>query len=110
MRRGFAIALVYLGLILVPVLIVARSCRRSSPRQQPRQRCPLRARPARLRQKNRPAAQARARLRHHGKLEEQASKLPARLGDAAGVLSDIGLRARELDLRRGHDPGSERVS
>jgi len=26
-----------------------------------------------------------------GKLEEQASKLPARLGDAAGVLSDIGV-------------------
>src|SRR6185436_2340665 len=26
-----------------------------------------------------------------GKLQEQASKLPARLGDAAGVLSDIGL-------------------
>jgi predicted PurR-regulated permease PerM len=27
-----------------------------------------------------------------GKLEEQARKLPTRLGDAAGVLSDIGLR------------------
>ena len=26
-----------------------------------------------------------------GKLEEQAAKLPARLGDAAGVLSDIGV-------------------
>jgi len=42
-------------------------------------------------QKNRQLRQLEADYDITGKLEEQAAKLPARLGDAAGVLSDIGV-------------------
>ena len=93
MKRGLATALVYLGLILVPVLIFGALI------------------PPIVEQGNRLAdslpdyardlrsfVQGSDRLRAleqdydiTGKLEEQAGKLPERAGDAAGVLSDIGL-------------------
>jgi predicted PurR-regulated permease PerM len=93
MRRGFAVALVYAALVLVPVLIMAALI------------------PPIVTQGNNLAqslpgyardltnfVQKDARLRKlekdydiTAKLEEQAAKLPARLGDAAGVLSDIGV-------------------
>jgi predicted PurR-regulated permease PerM len=93
MRRGLAVALVYLGLILVPVLLLAALV------------------PPIVEQGNnlaeslpeyaadfREFVQGNSRLREleqnydiTGRIEEEAGKLPGRLGDAAGVLSDIGL-------------------
>jgi predicted PurR-regulated permease PerM len=93
MKRPVAVALVYVGLILVPVLIIASLV------------------PPIVTQGNNLAqslpdyardltefVQGDSRLRQleedydiTGKLEEQAAKLPARLGDAAGVLGDIGV-------------------
>jgi predicted PurR-regulated permease PerM len=93
MRRGFAVAIVYVTLILVPFLIMAALL------------------PPIVEQGNNLAqslpsyardltefVQKDSRLRSleqdydiTGKLEEQASALPGKLGDAAGVLSDIGV-------------------
>jgi predicted PurR-regulated permease PerM len=93
MRRGFAIAIVYLGLILLPILIFAALV------------------PPIVEQANTLAedlpdyardltefVRGNERLREleqnydiTGKLEEQAATLPGRIGDAAGVLSNIGL-------------------
>ena len=93
MKRGLAVAIVYVGLILVPILIIASLV------------------PPIVTQGNNLAqslpdyardltdfVQGNSRLRQleedydiTGKLEEQAAKLPARLGDAAGVLGDIGV-------------------
>jgi predicted PurR-regulated permease PerM len=93
MPRGVAIALVYLGLIIAPVLLISVLV------------------PPIVTQANKLVGNlpeyandfgdfvAGNRTLHRlqtdynitGKLEEQAAKLPARLGDAAGVLSDIGL-------------------
>jgi predicted PurR-regulated permease PerM len=93
MRRGFAVAIVYVSLILVPFLIMAALV------------------PPVVEQGNNLAqslpdyardltdfVQKDSRLRGleedydiTGKLEEQASALPGKLGDAAGVLSDIGV-------------------
>ena len=93
MKRPIAVAIVYVGLILVPILIIASLV------------------PPIVTQGNNLAqslpdyardltdfVQGNGRLRQleedydiTGKLEEQAAKLPARLGDAAGVLGDIGV-------------------
>jgi predicted PurR-regulated permease PerM len=93
MRRGFAVAATYIGLILVPVLIMAALV------------------PPIITQGNNLAnslpgyvedlsntVQKNSQLRKierdydiTGKLQEQAAKLPAKLGDAAGVLSSIGV-------------------
>ena len=96
MRRGLAIALVYLGLILVPVADRGRrSCRRSSRRATTSSTTlpQLRARPARSSsQENRRLRQLERGLRHHRQARGAGrASCPARLGDAAGVLSDIGL-------------------
>jgi predicted PurR-regulated permease PerM len=92
MRRGFAIALTYLGLLLIPVLLIALIV------------------PPLIGEANDFAdnvpryaddvteyVQDNDRLREINedyditqKLEEEASKLPSRLGGAAGTLRDIG--------------------
>jgi predicted PurR-regulated permease PerM len=93
MRRGAAVALVYLGLILVPVLIVAALVPPIVTQgNNLAQSLPDYARDlTEFVQKNRQLRQLEADYDITGKLEEQAAKLPARLGDAAGVLSDIGV-------------------
>ena len=93
MKRGLAVALVYLGLIVAPFLVLGILL------------------PPIITQGNRLVhnvpryaqdvtafVEGNATLRRlqedydlTGRLEEQAQRLPARLGDAAGVLSDIGL-------------------
>ena len=92
MKRGFAIALVYVGLLLVPILLIALIV------------------PPLITEANHFAdnvpqyaddvtefVQDNERLRNinedydiTGKLEEEAGKLPNRLGGAAGTLRDIG--------------------
>src|SRR5215208_6919918 len=92
MRRGFAIAITYLGLLLVPVLLIALIV------------------PPLITEANNFAdnvpqyaddvtefVQDNKRLREINedyditqKLEEEAGKLPSRLGGAAGTLRDIG--------------------
>jgi predicted PurR-regulated permease PerM len=93
MRRGLAVAIVYLALVLVPVLIMGalvppiveqgNNLAQSLP-QYARDLSEF--------------VQGNGRLRQleqdydiTGKLEEQAATLPGRLGDAAGVLSGIGV-------------------
>jgi predicted PurR-regulated permease PerM len=93
MRRGFAVAIVYLGLILTPFALIgllvppiveqANNLVQNLPEYA---------------QQLTEFVEGNDRLRQlqedydiTGKLEEEAAQLPARLGDAAGVLSDIGL-------------------
>jgi predicted PurR-regulated permease PerM len=93
MPRGLAVALVYVALILTPVLVIAVIV-------------PPIVTQANHLADNLPAYAhdlsdfvTRNRTLHRlqtdynitAKLEQQAAKLPARLGDAAGVLSSIGL-------------------
>jgi predicted PurR-regulated permease PerM len=92
MRRGFAVAIVYLCVILAPFLLIGLLVP------------PIVTQANNLVQNLPEYAQqvtdfvnSNDRLRQlqqdydiTGKLEEQATKLPAQLGDAAGVLTDIG--------------------
>jgi predicted PurR-regulated permease PerM len=93
MRRGTAVALVYLGLILVPVLIMSALVPPIVTQgNNLAQSLPNYARDVTdFVQKNDRLRQLEADYDITSKLEEQAAKLPARLGDAAGVLSDIGV-------------------
>ena len=93
MRRGTAVALVYLGLILVPVLIMSALVPPIVTQgNNLAQSLPDYARDVTdFVQKNDRLRQLEADYDITSKLEEQASKLPERLGDAAGVLSDIGV-------------------
>jgi predicted PurR-regulated permease PerM len=92
-RRGLAIAAVYLGLILVPVAIGAVLVPPVvTEAQNLADKVPDYARDLRV------FAQDNTQLRKleqdydiTGKLEEQAAKLPEKLGGAAGLLSNIGL-------------------
>ncbi len=92
MKRGFAIAIVYIGLLLVPILLIALIV-------------PPLITEANNFAENVPQyaddvtqfVQENERLRNlnedydiTGKLEEEAGKLPERLGGAAGTLRDIG--------------------
>ncbi len=93
MRRGAAVGLVYAGLVLVPILIISalvppivtqgNNLAQSLP-EYARDLSDFVRGDSRLRQ-------LEADYDITGKLEEQASALPAKLGDAAGVLSDIGV-------------------
>ena len=93
MRRGFAITIVYLGLLLIPVLLAAilippivtqvDDLARDVPGYA---------------QDLRDFVEENERLREidedydiTGKIQEEAAKLPGRVGDAAGILGDIGL-------------------
>ena len=93
MRRGAAVALVYLGLILVPVLIMSALVPPIVTQgNNLAQSLPDYARDlTEFVEKNDRLRRLEADYDITGKLEEQAAKLPARLGDAAGVLSDIGV-------------------
>jgi predicted PurR-regulated permease PerM len=93
MRRGFAVAIVYvlliltpfalIGLLVPPIVTQANNLVQNLPEYA---------------QKVTEFVNENDRLRQlqdeydiTGRLEEEASKLPDRLGDAAGVLSDIGV-------------------
>ena len=93
MRRGFAVALVYISLVLVPVLLAALMV-------------PPVVEQLNLLIENLPqyVADLQELIAENGQLREleenynitaelqkQASSLPGRVGDAAGILSDIGL-------------------
>ncbi len=92
-RRGPAVALVYLGLILVPMLIFAALVPPIVEEgNNLAQSLPEYARDlSEFVQQNDRLRQLEQDYDITGKLEEQASSLPNRLGDAAGVLSDIGV-------------------
>ena len=93
MRRGFAIALVYLGLILTPFVLIGLlvppivTQANNLVQNLPEYAEDL----TRFVNDNDRLRQLQEDYDITGKLEEQAQELPARLGDAAGVLSDIGL-------------------
>ena len=93
MRRGLAVALVYAALVLVPVLIMAAlippivTQGNNLAQSLPGYAGDLTT----FVQKNSRLRQLEKDYDITSKLEEQAAKLPARLGDAAGVLSDIGV-------------------
>lgn len=92
MRRGFAIALVYLGLLLVPIAIGAmvvppivtgaEELARDAP-EYARDVADFVERNDRLQQLNRD-------YEITSKLEEEAARLPEKIGDAASVLRDVG--------------------
>ncbi len=93
MRRGFAVAIVYIctilapfvliGLLVPPIVTQANNLVQNLPEyaQQLTQ----------FVNDNERLRQLQEDYDITGKLEEEAAKLPGRLGDAAGVLSDIGL-------------------
>ncbi len=93
MRRGFAVALVYLGLVLAPFVLIgllvppvveqANNLANNLPQYA--------AQVTDFVESNEQLRQLQEDYDITGRLEEEAARLPARLGDAAGVLSDIGL-------------------
>jgi predicted PurR-regulated permease PerM len=93
MKRGLAVALVYVGLILVPVLILAALLppiveeANNLADELPRYARDL----SQFVQDNDRLRELEADYDITGKIEEQASSLPGRIGDAAGVLGDIGV-------------------
>jgi len=93
MRRGFAITLVYLGLLLVPIgigaLIVPPLVEQGNNLIQ---NLPSYAQDAQeFADKNEQLRELEADYNITEKLQDQAEALPARIGDAANVLGDIGL-------------------
>jgi predicted PurR-regulated permease PerM len=92
-RRGVAVAAVYLGVILIPVLIFASLVPpiveqgRNLADSLPQYASDL----SDFVQKNERLRSLEQDYDITGKLEEEAGKLPGRVGDAAGVLSGIGL-------------------
>ena len=93
MRRGFAVALVYLALILAPFALIALLVppiveqANNLVENLPEYAQQL----TRFVNENERLSQLQDDYDITGKLEEEAAKLPGRLGEAAGVLSDIGL-------------------
>jgi len=93
MKRGFAITIVYLGLLLIPIgiaaLIVPPLVTQGNNLIQ---NLPEYAQDAQeFVEKNERLRSLEADYNITGKLQEEAEKLPARIGDAANVLGDIGL-------------------
>ena len=92
-RRGLSIAAVYFGLILVPVAIGAVlvppvvSEAQNLADKVPEYAADLRE----FAQENRQLRKLEEDYDITSKLQEEAEKLPSKLGGAAGVLSDIGL-------------------
>jgi predicted PurR-regulated permease PerM len=93
MRRGFAITLVYFGLILVPFLLAALIVPPLvSEATDLAANAPQYARDVTdLVEKNERLQKLSEDYDLTSKLEEQAGKLPAKLGDAAGTVRDVGL-------------------
>jgi predicted PurR-regulated permease PerM len=93
MRRGFAVAIVYLlliltpfaliGLLIPPIVTQANNLVQNLPEYAEEV--------TQFVNENERLRQLQDDYDITGKLEEQAEKLPARLGDAAGVLGDIGV-------------------
>jgi predicted PurR-regulated permease PerM len=93
MRRGLAIAIVYIGLILTPFaligLLVPPIVEQANNLVT---NLPEYARDLReFVEGNDRLREAEQKYDITGKLQEEAEQLPARIGDAAGVLSDIGI-------------------
>jgi predicted PurR-regulated permease PerM len=93
MRRGFAITLVYLGLILVPVglaaLVIPPLVTQGTGLAQD---LPSYANDVQtFVNKNERLRKLDAKYDITGSINKQAAKLPGRVGDAAKVLTDIGL-------------------
>jgi predicted PurR-regulated permease PerM len=93
MKRGFAIALVFLGLLLVPIGIAAAVVPPLVTQGNNLiQNLPRYAQDAQdFTQKNSTLRKLERDYNITEKLQQQAEKLPAKVGDAAGVLGDIGL-------------------
>jgi predicted PurR-regulated permease PerM len=92
MRRGFAIAIVYIGLLLVPIflaaLIVPPFVREGNKLAD---RAPRYARDVTdYVQKNKRLRKLNNDYDITTKLQEEAGKLPSKLGGAAGTLRDVG--------------------
>jgi predicted PurR-regulated permease PerM len=93
MKRGLAIALVYFGLILVPILLAALLV----PPIVEQLNNLINNLPAYVQDlqdfvaKNHRLRKLEADYNITAELQKQATKLPAKVGDAAGILSDIGL-------------------
>jgi predicted PurR-regulated permease PerM len=93
MRRGFAIAITYLGLLLVPVLLIALivppliSEANDFADNVPRYADDV----TEYVQKNDTLRNLNEDYDITSKLEDEAQKLPTKLGGAAGTLRDIGL-------------------
>ena len=93
MRRGFAIAIVYVGLILIPVLVAAMLV----PPIVEQVNLLVDNLPQYVRDlqdfvaKNDQLRQLEEDYNITAELQKQASTLPGRVGDAAGILSSIGL-------------------
>ena len=93
MRRGFAITIVYLGLLAIPFLLGAiivppivngvEDLAQDAPRYS--------ADIQEFVRENERLRELDADYDLTGRLQEEAGKLPARVGDAAGILSDVGL-------------------
>ena len=93
MRRGFAIAIVYVGLILIPVLLAAMLVPPIVEQVNllvdnlPQYVTDLQE----FVEKNDQLRQLEQDYNITAELQKQASTLPGRVGDAAGILSSIGL-------------------
>jgi predicted PurR-regulated permease PerM len=93
MRRGFAIAITYLGLLLVPILLIALivppliSEANNFADHVPQYADDV----TNYVQKNRTLRNLNEDYDITDKLQKEAGKLPSRLGGAAGTLRDIGL-------------------
>jgi predicted PurR-regulated permease PerM len=92
MKRGFAIALTYLGLLLVPIMLIALIVppliteANNFAENVPQYADDL----TKFVQENDRLREINKDYDVTGKLEEEAGKLPERLGGAAGTLRDIG--------------------
>ena len=93
MRRGFAITLVYLGLLAVPVLLIALIVPPLiTEANKFAQDVPQYARDVtQFVQENKRLRSINEDYDITGELEKQAGKLPDQLGGAAGTLRDVGL-------------------
>ncbi len=93
MRRGFAITLVYIGLILIPIVLGAMLI----PPVVEQLNNLINNLPAYVQDiqdfvaRNERLQQIEQDYNITAELQKQASTLPGRVGDAAGILSDIGL-------------------
>jgi predicted PurR-regulated permease PerM len=93
MRRGFAIAITYLGLLLVPILLISLivppliSEANTFADHVPRYADDV----TNYVQKNKTLRSLNEDYDITNKLQKEAAKLPSRLGGAAGTLRDIGL-------------------
>ena len=94
MKRGFAITIVYLGLLLVPILLIAAIVPPLiTEGNNFADNVPTYAHDVTdyVAEEQAPARDRQGLRHHRSKLEKEAKKLPNRLGGAAGTLRDVGL-------------------